>query len=264
MKFSRELDNNYLLLNKNMNKLSNKVALITGASRGIGRAIAIEFAKAGASVLINYSSDDKGAEETLEEIKKLNGYGAIIKGDIAKYDTCQKIVEEALRLMGKLDILVNNAGISKIGLFMDATEEEINNVINTNLLGAMYLTKHVVNHMVSRKCGNVINISSMWGEVGASCEVLYSSSKGGLNLFTKALAKEIAPSNIRVNCIAPGVINTKMNSFLGEEEKKSLEEEIPLGRFGDSSEIGKLAVFLASEDSSYITGQVIRADGGFV
>ena len=247
-----------------MNKLSGKVALITGASRGIGRAIAIEFAREGASVIINYCSDYEGAKETLDEVKKVSGYGIIMKGDISSFEKCNIIVEESLKIMGKIDILVNNAGISNIGLFMDATEEEIQRIVSTNLLGAMYLTKHVLKEMISKKNGNIINISSMWGEVGASCEVLYSTTKGGLNLFTKALAKEIAPSNIRVNCIAPGVIDTKMNSFLGEEEKKSLEEEIPLGRFGKPSEIGKLAVFLCSEDSSYITGQIIRADGGFI
>lgn len=246
------------------NKLSGKVALITGASRGIGRAIAIEFAKQGASVIINYSRDDEGAQETLEQVKKVNGYGIIIKGDISSFDSCRKIVEEVLQVMGKIDILVNNAGISHIGLFIDASEEEMERIISTNLLGAMYLTKHVLKDMISRKSGNIINVSSMWGEVGASCEVLYSTAKGGLNLFTKALAKEVAPSNIRVNCIAPGVIDTNMNSFLGEEEKISLEEEIPLGRFGTITEIGKIAVFLSSEDSSYLTGQVIRADGGFI
>lgn len=247
-----------------MNKLSGKVALITGASRGIGKAIAIEFAKQGASVIINYSTDFEGAKETLEYVKKLNGYGIIIKGDISSFEKCSTLVEETLKIMGKIDILVNNAGISNIGLFMDATEEEIQRIVSTNLLGAMYLTKHVLKEMISRKNGNIINISSMWGDVGASCEVLYSTTKGGLNAFTKALAKEVAPSNIRVNCIAPGVIDTKMNSFLGEEDKKSLEEEIPLGRFGNPSEIGKLAVFLCSDDSSYITGQIIRADGGFI
>ena len=247
-----------------MDKLSGKVALITGASRGIGRAIAIEFARQGANVIINYSADDEGAKETLEEVKKVNGYGIIIQGDISSFEKCKIIVEEALKTMGKIDILVNNAGISQIGLFMEATEEEIQRIVSTNLLGAMYLTKHVLKEMISRKNGSIINISSMWGEVGASCEVLYSATKGGLNTFTKALAKEVAPSNIRVNAISPGVIDTKMNSFLGEEEKKSLEEEIPLGRFGNSSEIGKLAVFLCSDDSSYITGQIIRADGGFI
>ena len=247
-----------------MDKLSGKVALITGASRGIGRAIAIEFARQGASVIINYSTDYEGAKETLEEVKRVSGYGIIIKGDISSFEKCNIIVEETLKIMGKIDILVNNAGISQIGLFMEATEEEIQRIVSTNLLGVMYLTKYILKEMVSRKNGNIINISSMWGEVGASCEVLYSTTKGGLNAFTKALAKEVAPSNIRVNCIAPGVIDTKMNSFLGEEEKKTLEEEIPLGRFGNPSEIGKLAVFLCSDDSSYITGEIIRADGGFI
>lgn len=247
-----------------MDKLKGKVALVTGASKGIGRAIAIEFAKQGASVVINYSSDCKGAEETLEEVRKVNGYGILVKGDISSFENCKIIIEETLKIMGKIDILVNNAGISYIGLFMDTTPEEIEKITSTNLLGAMYLTNQVLKDMISRKSGNIINISSMWGEVGASCEVLYSATKGGLNSFTKALAKEVAPSNIRVNAISPGVISTKMNSFLDEEDKKSLEEEIPLGRFGKPSEIGKIAVFLASEASSYITGQIIRADGGFI
>lgn len=247
-----------------MNKLSGRVALITGASKGIGRAIAIEFAKQGASVVINYSTDDEGAKETLEEVKNVNGYGIIIKGDISSFQSCKIIVDKTLKVMGKIDILINNAGISQIGLFMDVTENEIEKIISTNLLGAMYLTNQVIKDMILRKNGNIINISSIWGDVGASCEVLYSATKGGLNSFTKALAKEVAPSNIRVNAISPGVINTKMNSFLGGEEKKSLEEEIPLGRFGEPSEIGKIAVFLSSEASSYITGQIIRADGGFI
>ena len=247
-----------------MDKLSVKVALITGASIGIGRAIAVEFAKEGASVVINYSTDDQGAKETLEEVKSVNGYGVIVKGDISTSDKCKTIVEYVLKMMGKIDILVNNAGISHIGLFIDSTEKEINNMLNVNLLGSIHLTKNVLSNMISRKSGIIVNISSMWGEVGASCEVLYSTTKGGINAFTKALAKEVAPSNIRVNAISPGVIDTGMNSFLEEEEKKDLEEEIPLGRFGSTSEIGKLAVFLSSEDSSYITGQIIRADGGFI
>ena len=146
---------------------------------------------------------------------------------------------------------------------MDATREDIEGLISTNLLGAMYLTKLAIPHMLG-KGGTVLNISSMWGEVGASCEVLYSTSKGGLNLFTKALAKEMAPSNIRVNAIAPGVIDTKMNSFLSHEEREELENEIPVGRFGLPEEIGKTAVFLCSDDSSYITGQILRVDGGYI
>ncbi len=264
MSFRRDLTDRFYISLEIMNRLTGKVALVTGASRGIGRAIAIELSKQGASVVINYSKDDEGAKETLEEIKKINGYGIIIKGDISSFEKCKEIVQEILVSMGKIDILINNAAISQIGLFIDATEDDIQQIMNINLLGAVYITRHVLENMISRKSGNIINISSMWGEVGASCEVLYSTTKGGLNLFTKALAKEVAPSNIRVNCISPGVIDTKMNSFLGEEERKSLEEEIPLGRFGVPSEIGKLAVFLCSDDSSYITGQIIRADGGFL
>ena len=146
---------------------------------------------------------------------------------------------------------------------MDSTKEDIDNILDVNLKGAMYITKHGLPHMLN-KGGNIINISSMWGEVGASCEVLYSSSKGGLNLFTKALAKEMAPSNIRVNAIAPGVIDTEMNSFLDDDERRELEEEIPMGRFGKTSEIAKCVVFLCTDDSPYLTGQIIRIDGGLI
>ena len=253
----------YLLL-KYMSKLSGKVALITGASRGIGRAIALELAKEGASIVINYSKDDSGAEKTLEEIKKINGYGVLIKQDISSYEKTKIMVNEIVSTMGKIDILINNAGISTVGLFMDADKESIDKIMGVNLMGPIYLTNHVVKHMMKRKSGVIVNLSSIWGEAGASCEVLYSSTKGGINLFTKSLAKELAPSNIRVNAIAPGVIDTSMNSFLGEEERIELEEEIPMGRFGRSEEIGKLAAFLCSDDSSYITGQIIRADGGLI
>ena len=241
-----------------------KIALVTGASRGIGRAIAIELAKEGASIVINYSKDDLGAKETLEEIKKINGYGILIKQDISSYEKTKIMVDEIINTMGRIDILINNAGISTVGLFIDSDKELIDRMMSVNLMGPIYLTNHVVKYMMTRKSGTIVNISSIWGEAGASCEVLYSASKGGINLFTKALAKELAPSNIRVNAIAPGVIDTSMNLFLEEEEKRELEEEIPLGRFGKCDEIGKLAVFLCSDDSSYITGQIIRADGGFI
>ncbi|SJT68966.1 3-oxoacyl-[acyl-carrier-protein] reductase FabG [Clostridioides difficile] len=147
---------------------------------------------------------------------------------------------------------------------MDLTKEDIDNLLNTNLIGAMYLTKHVIKDMISRQCGSIVNISSMWGEVGASCEVVYSTTKGGMNLFTRSLAKEVAASNIRVNCVAPGVIDTQMNAFLQGDDKKALEEEIPMMRFGNPNEIGKIVSFLCSDDSSYVTGQIIRADGGYI
>lgn len=247
-----------------MGNLRGKVALVTGASRGIGRAIALELSAEGATVIINYSKDDSGAERTLSEIIASGGNGKVIKGNISSFETAKNIVEEAIDAFGKIDILVNNAGISQIGLFMDSTEEDIDAIIGTNLLGAMYLTKHVLPHMISNGRGNIVNISSMWGEVGASCEVLYSASKGGLNLFTKSLAKELALSGIRVNAIAPGVIETEMNAFLEEKDRLSLEEEIPMGRFGNPKEIGRAVVFLCDDNCKYLTGQIIRIDGGMI
>lgn len=246
-----------------MGKLTGKVAIVTGASRGIGRGIAIELAKEGAAIVINYSKDDEGAEETYKMLTDIGVSAIKLKRNITNFNETEDIVKETIKHYGKIDILVNNAGRSIIGLFMDAGKEEIDSLIQNNLLGAMYLTKNVIPHMLERG-GAILNISSMWGDVGASCEVLYSASKGGINLFTKALAKEMAPSKIRVNAIAPGVINTKMNSFLNEEDKRELQEEIPMGRFGESSEIGKIAAFLCSDDASYITGQIIRADGGMI
>ena len=246
-----------------MEKLLGKTALITGASRGIGRAIAIEFAKEGANIVINYSKDELGAEETLKILKGIGVVAYKIKEDVSSFKGAEKIIDFTLKSFGKIDILVNNAAKSTIGLFMDSSKEEIENILNTNLLGPLYLSKMAIPHMINKN-GVILNISSMWGEVGASCEVLYSTSKGGINLFTKALAKEMAPSYIRVNAIAPGVIDTSMNSFLSKEDRKDLEEEIPFGRFGSPEEIGKIAVFLCSKDSSYITGQIIRADGGYI
>lgn len=246
-----------------MNKLIGKVAIITGSSRGIGRAIAIEFAKEGASIVINYSKDEKGAEKTLEIVKQIGVSAIIVKSDISSYQEGKELINKTIFHFGKLDILVNNAAISTVGIFLDSDKESIDSMINTNLTGTVYLTKHALKYLLE-STGKVINISSMWGEVGASCEVLYSLSKGGINLFTKALAKEVAPSGIRVNAIAPGVIDTTMNSFLSEDERIELEEEIPLGRFGRAEEVAKTAVFLAGDDSSYITGQIIRVDGSII
>ncbi|WP_343009974.1 elongation factor P 5-aminopentanone reductase [Clostridium celatum] len=247
-----------------MSDLIGKVVLITGSSRGIGSAIAKELAHKGASVIINFSQDNLGAEKTLEEIQLNGGYAKIIKKYISNSVNCKELIEEVISIFGKIDILINNAAKSQVGLFMDFTEEDIEGLINTNLLSAMYLSKYALPYMISKNYGNIINISSIWGEVGASCEVVYSTTKGGLNLFTKSLAKEVAPFNIRVNSIAPGVINTEMNSFLSEEEKQNLIDEIPMNRFGDVSEIAKAVAFLCSDDSKYLTGQIIKIDGAFI
>lgn len=246
-----------------MGKLTGKVAIVTGASRGIGREIAIALAKEGAGIAINYSKDEEGGRQTLKLLEELGVSAIEIKRNISDFNEAEGIVTETINHFGRVDILVNNAGISKVGLFLDSSKDEIDNLISINLVGALYLSRHVLPHMLARG-GSILNISSIWGETGASMEVLYSATKGGINLFTKSLAKEMAPSKIRVNGIAPGVIDTKMNSFLSEEDRQNLEEEIPLGRFGLPEEIGRVAVFLCSEDASYITGEIIKVDGGML
>lgn len=247
-----------------MGLLSGKVALVTGGSRGIGRGIALELAKAGCSVIINYRKDKSGAEETLDMLNKIGGYAKVFKADVRSYLESKNMIEEIIKEFGKIDILVNNAGVSKVGLFIDAKEEDWDEIINTNLKGVFNCCHSVVPHMLSKGAGSIINISSMWGNVGASCEVIYSASKGGINSFTKALAKELGPSNIRVNAISPGVINTDMNSWLSKEDVNELQQEIPLCKFGECEDIGNTVVFLASNNSKYITGQIITVDGGMV
>lgn len=244
--------------------LIGKVAFITGASRGIGKHIALEMGKEGAMVAINYRDDNAGAEETVKLLRENGIYAKAYKGDVGNFKHSAEIVDSVIKDFGKLDILVNNAGISKNGLFIDMTEEDYDEVMETNMKGVFNCSSAAVKYMLHKRKGSIINISSIWGKSGAACEVLYSASKGAVDSFTKALAKELAPSNIRVNAIAPGVIDTSMNNNLNSIEKEALINEISLQRFGKSSEIGKVAVFLASDNSSYITGQVITADGGFI
>ncbi|MFU7516845.1 elongation factor P 5-aminopentanone reductase [Clostridium sp. HCS.1] len=247
-----------------MERLEGKIALVTGATRGIGKAIAIELIKEGATVILNYSKDDLSAEETLKEIEALGGYAKLYKGNISNYEVCKNMMDFVITTFGKIDILINNAAVSFRGLFMDFSDRNINDIFGINVLGAMYLSKEAIPHMLSKCSGNIINISSIWGEAGASCEVLYSSTKGAINLFTKSLAKELAPMGIRVNAIAPGVIDTEMNSFLSTEERKELEEEIPFGRFGSPEEIAKMIIFLCSDKCKYLTGQIIKIDGAMI
>ena len=247
-----------------MGKLTGKVALITGASKGIGKSIAKKLALEGAAVVINYKNDDVSATEVVEEIKKAGGYAIKYKGDISKYNEAKKLIEDTVNAFGKIDILINNAGISKIGLFTDMEESDWDSLIDTNLKGIFNTCHNVAKHMLNQKSGSIINISSIWGNVGASCEVIYSASKGGVNSFTKALAKELAPSHIRVNAISPGVIKTTMNSWLTEEEIISLKEEIPMGEFGEQEDVANLACFLCNDDSKYLTGQIITVDGGLI
>ncbi|MBU5590573.1 SDR family oxidoreductase [Clostridium sp. MSJ-4] len=247
-----------------MGKLTGKVAVITGASKGIGKSIAKKLALEGAAVVINYKNDDVSATEVVQEIKQTGGYAIKYKADISKYNEAKKLIEDTVNAFAKVDILINNAGISKIGLFTDMEEGDWDSLIDTNLKGIFNTCHNVANYMLNQKSGSIINISSIWGNVGASCEVIYSASKGGVNSFTKALAKELAPSHIRVNAISPGVIKTTMNSWLTEEEIISLKEEIPMGEFGEQEDVANLACFLCNDDSKYLTGQIITVDGGLI
>lgn len=244
--------------------LSRKVAIVTGGSRGIGRAIALSLSQYGASVIITYSKDKTGAEDTVKLIKENGGYCTSKRFDIKDFKSCQKAVDEVYATFGKIDILVNNAGQSKIGLFIDTDEDIWNELLDVNIKGVFNMTKPVLNYMLKNGGGSIVNISSIWGVNGASCESIYSATKGAIISFTKALAKEMGPSNIRVNAIAPGVIKTTMNQWLSIEEEEELLANISLGRFGDPSDIGKLTAFLCSDESKYITGQTIVADGGFI
>lgn len=244
--------------------LTGKTAVVTGASRGIGRSIAIELTNAGANVVINYKSDEEGAKETLNDIKRLGGYGIIVKADVGKYEEAGNLIDMTLNKFGKIDVLVNNAGISNVGLFVDMEFSNFQQIIDTDLYGVLNCTHHSIKHMIQNKSGSVVNISSMWGSVGASCETLYSAAKGAVNSFTKALAKELGPSNIRVNAVAPGVIDTDMNRWLNKDERMQLSSEIPLMKFGEAGDVARLVAFLASDDSKYITGQIIGVDGGII
>ncbi|WP_461809727.1 elongation factor P 5-aminopentanone reductase [Faecalimonas sp.] len=237
--------------------------LITGASRGIGKAIALLFAQKNFRVFINCSRSISDLERVKQEIDSMNtGECHIVTGDIGNPDDIEKIFAQIHRKCNGIDVLINNAGISYIGLLTDMTNAEWNNLIQTNLSSAFYCAKAVIPHMVSQKSGKIIQISSIWGNVGASCEVAYSASKAGLHGFTKALAKELAPSNIQVNAIACGAIDTVMNAQLDAEERLVLEKEIPAGRFGKPEEVAKL-VFDIANDHNYLTGQIIGLDGGW-
>lgn len=239
-----------------------KIAIVTGASRGIGREIAKSLAKDKIKVIANYNKSEKEAIQLQEELKRQNIEIDLIKVDISKREEIKKVVEYTLKKYGKIDILINNAGISEYKLFTDETDEDWNKVINTNLYSAFAMSQEVIPNMVHNKSGCIINISSIWGMVGASLEVLYSISKAGMDGMTKALAKELGPSNIRVNSIAPGIINTDINKNLSKEQLEELKQEIPLERIGKSEDIAKCVNWLVNDE--FTTGQIISINGGWV
>ncbi|MCC0635554.1 MULTISPECIES: elongation factor P 5-aminopentanone reductase [unclassified Clostridioides] len=246
-----------------MNK-NNKTVLVTGGSRGIGRAISKIFAKDGYNVLINFNKSENEAKELYTVLNEKGFSVKLFKANISNREEVENMIDYCIKEFGGLDVLINNAGISQDKLFTDITDEDWDNMMNINLKGSFYCSQIALKYMISEKKGNIINISSIWGISGASCEVHYSVSKAGIIGMTKALAKEVAPSNIRVNSIAPGVINTDMLSEYNEDEIDVLVEETPLMRLGTPEDIANCAIFLASDKSSFITGQVISPNGGFV
>ena len=241
----------------------NKTVLITGASRGIGKAICYRFAKEGCSLVINCSkSTDALMELKNELIEKYHISVHASVGNIGDFSYVERLFSEIEEIFGGVDIVVNNAGIAYIGLLSDMTPEEWHRIMDVNLSSVFYTSKLAIPYMLSKQAGKIINISSVWGNVGSSCEVAYSASKGGLNTFTKALAKELAPSNIQVNAIACGCIDTEMNQCFSEEERRELMDEIPVGRFGTPEEVANLVYTIANE-SAFLTGQIITLDGGW-
>ncbi|MBP1753954.1 MAG: Dehydrogenase with different specificity (related to short-chain alcohol dehydrogenase) [Firmicutes bacterium] len=243
--------------------MNKKTVLVTGSSRGIGKAIAIKFAKKGYNVIINCAHNEEALQKTKNEIEGYQVSCHAFLGDIGDYETAKDLFGQIRKLYGGIDVLVNNAGISYVGLFTDMTPEDWNRVITTNLSSVYNCCSLAVPDMVRSQYGKIINISSVWGNVGASCEVAYSASKGGMNALTKALAKELAPSNIQVNAIACGAIDTEMNHFLEDEELMSLIEEIPANRLGRAEEVADLVYHLAYKNE-YLTGQIIGLDGGWI
>ena len=235
-----------------------KVILITGASRGIGREIAEKLAQKGYQVIANYNKSEEKAQELKKEYSNIDIY----KADVSKRQEVQGMVKYIIDKYKKIDVLINNAGISISGLFTEATDEEWNKIINNNLYSVFCTTQEVLSNMIMRKKGCIINISSIWGLVGSSCETIYSVAKAGVDGMTKSLAKELGPSNIRVNSIAPGIIDTDMNANYTVEEIEEIKEEIPLERIGKKTDISKCVEWLI--DDEYTTGQIISINGGWV
>lgn len=238
-----------------------RVAIVTGGSRGIGRAIVEVLARKGIKVIANYCRSEEKAKELKAELEKENICIDIFKADLSKKEACKKLVQYVINQYGKIDILVNNAGMSKIQLIDEVTQEDWNEMMNTNLYSAFCMCQEVIPYMIHKKTGNIINISSVWGIVGASQEVVYSITKAGMDGLTKALAKEVGPSNIRVNSIAPGYIETDMNKEFSEEVLEQIKQETPLEKLGKPEDIAKCVEWLIEDN--FTTGQIISINGGW-
>ena len=238
-----------------------KTALITGGTKGIGKAVAQRFLEEGYEVILNYWHDEDSALATQNEFNELDYCPVLMRADVSDEVQVKEMFAEIFRIFGGLDVFVNNAGISKVNVIQDTTLADWEEVNGVNLRGVFLCSREAVRSMISHGRGAIVNIASVWGEVGASCEVAYSATKGGVIAFTKALAKELAPSHITVNCISPGVIDTEMNGNLSAEEMEELINQIPLGRLGNGEDVASAVLFAA--ESSYMTGEVISIGGGF-
>ena len=241
--------------------MEKKIIIITGASRGIGREIAKTLAREGYTIIANYNKSEKEAQKLKKELQEENKEIDIYKANIANEEETQEMIKYVIKKYKKIDVLINNAGIDKIQLVTEVTKKDWDEIINTNLYGTFYISQQAAKNMIQNKQGKIINISSIWGQIGASMEVVYSISKAGVDGLTKALAKELGPSGIQVNSIAPGFIQTEMNTDFSKEEIDNIKEEIPLQKLGESADIAKCIKWLI--DDSYVTGQVISINGGW-
>lgn len=242
----------------------NKTALITGATRGIGKQIALTLAQNGYDIAINYRTENDALKETKKQIEEKGVKCLTVQGDVSNFEDCEKFVKEIIEEYGKIDVLVNNAGITKDTLLMRMKKEDFEDVIDTNLVGTFNVTKNVISHMMKARSGRIINISSVVGVAGNAAQTNYSASKAGMIGFTKSLAKEVASRGILVNAVAPGFIETGMTDVLKDEIKEEIAKSIPLKRMGKTEDVANVVKFLVSEESSYITGQVINVDGGMI
>lgn len=243
-------------------EFANKVVVVTGASRGIGRAIAVEFGKHKAKVAINYRSNKEAADETVRMVEQAGGAAMAVQCDVSVRADCEKLLDQVVKEWETVHILVNNAGVTRDGLVMGMEESDWDTVIKTNLEGTVFLSKAVIPYMMMQKFGRIINISSVSAENGRRGQACYSASKGAVDAFTRVLALEVASKNITVNALAPGMIETDMSDLVRGLANKQILAQIPLGRYGKTEDIAHAASFLASQNASYITGQVIRVDGG--
>lgn len=239
----------------------NKIVIVTGASRGIGREIAKTLAREGYTIIANYNKSEKEAQKLKKELQEENKEIDIYKANIANEEETQEMIKYVIKKYKKIDVLINNAGIDKIQLVTEVTKKDWDEIINTNLYGTFYISQQAAKNMIQNKQGKIINISSIWGQIGASMEVVYSISKAGVDGLTKALAKELGPSGIQVNSIAPGFIKTEMNSNFNEQEINEIKDEIPLQKLGECTDIAKCVKWLIEDN--YVTGQVIAINGGW-